>query len=281
MRLRTRSLLAAVLAVAAALPVPTRAQAWDTSTASRRGWSVDRAMRAFINELGYAAGLSFPRRGEWTWVVAREQADGSTVTGVQRFPAAQTDSAMDAGGPLCDSFSAGETVVPGTLMAWNFDGDESRAWRRVGRTRFVPPGQPASSPVFVEWRHEDGRWVISSYGEQRFHFTRLRGRAVNEVVPERPRTPLRLPFASGTRPGRGRDWFDSHRPITVARHSFVPYGLPRPLRDGDVVRYGTLDGVPVYVEPETRGFPQVVYVLADAAGSFQPYQNMSGNGCEH
>lgn len=280
MHLLTRFLLAAALLAGAALPVRAFAQAWDTSTVKRRGWSLDRTMRVFLDELGYAADLSFPRRGEWTWVVRREQPDGSFITGVQRFPAAHTDSAMKTSGPLCDSFSAAESHVPGTLISFSYNRDESPMWRRVGPTRFVPPGEPAGSPVFVEWRREDGRWVIARYGELRHHFSRLLGRAVNEVAPERPRAPLRLPLDPGTRLGPGSGWFDSNGPIIVAGHRFVKYGMPRLLKEEDLVRHGRLQRVPIYVERGTAGFPQVVYVPTDAAGTFQPYMNMSGNGCE-
>ncbi|HEX9939091.1 MAG TPA: hypothetical protein VGB15_18255 [Longimicrobium sp.] len=42
------------------------------------------------------------------------------------------------------------------------------AWRPVSPTRFVPPGAGASSPTFVEWRREGGRWVIAAFGEETF-----------------------------------------------------------------------------------------------------------------
>ena len=37
-------------------------------------------------------------------------------------------------------------------------------WRRVGGNRFVPPGAPASSPIFVEWRREGDAWVVAAAG---------------------------------------------------------------------------------------------------------------------
>jgi len=42
------------------------------------------------------------------------------------------------------------------------------AWRLVGGNRFVPPGAPASSRTFVEWRQEGNRWVISAFGDEWF-----------------------------------------------------------------------------------------------------------------
>jgi len=41
-------------------------------------------------------------------------------------------------------------------------------WRRVAGNRFVPPGAPASSPVFIEWRREGDTWVVSSIGDEAF-----------------------------------------------------------------------------------------------------------------
>jgi hypothetical protein len=41
-------------------------------------------------------------------------------------------------------------------------------WTRVSPTRFVPPGERASSPTFVEWRMEQGRWVIAAFGDESF-----------------------------------------------------------------------------------------------------------------
>ncbi len=41
---------------------------------------------------------------------------------------------------------------------------DGETWPRVGGSRFVPPGQDASSPTFVTWRKEAGRWVIDEIG---------------------------------------------------------------------------------------------------------------------
>jgi hypothetical protein len=45
------------------------------------------------------------------------------------------------------------------------------------------------------------------------------------------------------------------------------------------VRYGSLYGVPVYVEPGAMRSAEVVYVALTLDGSFQPYQYMRGDGC--
>jgi hypothetical protein len=41
---------------------------------------------------------------------------------------------------------------------------DGEMWPRIGGARFVPPGQDASSPTFVTWRKEAGRWVIDEIG---------------------------------------------------------------------------------------------------------------------
>jgi hypothetical protein len=41
-------------------------------------------------------------------------------------------------------------------------------WRRVSGTRFVPPGETAASAIFVEWRREGSKWVVSSFGDESF-----------------------------------------------------------------------------------------------------------------
>ncbi len=37
---------------------------------------------------------------------------------------------------------------------------------RRGRGAAPPTREPASSPTFVEWRREDGRWVVSAFGDE-------------------------------------------------------------------------------------------------------------------
>jgi hypothetical protein len=135
--------------------------------------------------------------------------------------------------------------------------------------------------VFVEWRREDDRWVVSSFGGEAWYAPPLLGRRVGDVVPDAQRAPLRLPFPASEPTAAGAAWFTGNQPIMVAGQRLLKYGLPRALGEGDVVRYGSLDGVGVYVEPQTRGTPEVVYVVVSRAGEFQPYQNNMGNGCGH
>jgi hypothetical protein len=270
----------AVILLASARSSDVRAQGSQTVTGSHPGWSVDHTMRQFELDLGGDVRGYFPTRGEWTWVVTTHHPGGPDRMGVWRFPAVQTDSAIETG-PLCDSFHSGDFAMLGTVIAPAVDSRGDGEWRRVRGTRFVPEGAPAGSPVFVEWRREDGRWVVSSFGGEGWYAPPLLGRPVGEVVRDGRRAPLRLPLPAGEPTAAGAAWFRDNRPIVVAGQRLLKYGLPRPLGEGDVVRYGSLEGVGVYVEPQSRGTPGVVYVLVSRAGEFQPYQNNVGNGCEH
>lgn len=280
-----RTLVSAAIAatlLATATPPSLRAQEGEVVAGSQPGWSVDHTMRRFALDLGGEVRGYFPTRGEWTWMVTTHYRGAPDRVGVWRFPVAQTDSAIESGGPLCDSFHSGDSAMLGTLIAPGVDMRGSDGWRRVRGTRFVPNGA-AGPEVFVEWRREDGRWVISSFGGEGWYAPPLLGRAQarGEVVRDALRSPLRLPIADTEPTAAGAAWFTGHQPIVVAGHRLNPYGLPRLLGPGDVVRYGSLDGVGVYVEPRASRDPEVVYVVVNRAGEFQPYQNMTGNGCEH
>lgn len=41
-------------------------------------------------------------------------------------------------------------------------------WKRVGPTRFVPEDESSTAPIFVEWRREGAKWVVSGFGDERF-----------------------------------------------------------------------------------------------------------------
>ncbi|MEK6283179.1 MAG: hypothetical protein AABN95_22715 [Acidobacteriota bacterium] len=41
---------------------------------------------------------------------------------------------------------------------------DGKMWPRVGGARFVPPGYEDGSLTFVQWRKENGRWVIAEIG---------------------------------------------------------------------------------------------------------------------
>jgi len=239
---------------------------------SHPGWSLRRTNREFMKQddpRGF-----FPTRGEWSRVLTTHYKDAPDQVGVWRIPAAQTDSMME-GYPLCGLFPFGKSAWQST--ADDYDRALERRWRRVSATRFVPPGRPARWPVFVEWRREDGRWVVSALGGEEEHEPRVIGRSLDEAAPE-IRSPLRLPLPAWQRVAAGEPWYENNEPISVAGR-LVKYGLPRVLREGDVVRWGTYRGVGVFVEPAASRRPEVVYIPVDRTGTFQPYQNETDSFC--
>jgi hypothetical protein len=244
---------------------------------ARRGDPLSARMDAFLHALEELRGdtlVTFlPRRGDWTWVLTTRYPGGVDRLGRWRFPPDEFLRAIDERGPLCESFSPGGDVIPlGTLM-YNVLMESDGPWRRVSGNRFVPPGAPARSPVFVEWRREDGRWVLSAYGDERRGETRLLGRASGSFNPD----PAQAAAAEGAY-ASGKRWFADNEPMRVDGVTLVKYGLPRAIPRELLAPYGVMEDVPVYREIGTRGVPEVVYV-AESPGKFQPYQNMTGNGC--
>ena len=272
----SRSILAAAVALAAANH-PLAAQAWhEPADSSRAGWSLERTMREFTRTLpGEPAGY-FPTRGAWTHVVTRVYPDGRARRSIERFPAAQTKAALRPGGPLCPSFHWADAGFMGTVGEAGIS--EPGAWHRVRGTRFGPRGI-ADPDIYIEWRREDGRWVISEYGEEADYQPHLAGREVRSTGPAAA-VPLRLPLPPDAQVAAGADWFVRGDPLPVYGYRLVKYGLPRRLKEADVVRVATYRGVGLYMEPQVTGIPQVVYVPVDREGNFQPYQNEIGTGCE-
>jgi hypothetical protein len=140
----------------------------------------------------------------------------------------------------------------------------------VGGTRFVPPGEPARSPAYVEWRLEDGEWVVSSIGDEQIY--------------QRPRRPMRNEVTRDRRPGpddgvyaAGAEWYVMNEPIAFNGNRYVKYGLPRPLAAHEIERVGTLGGVAVYAEAASERM-EVLYV-AVGPGSYQPYQGSGSHRC--
>lgn len=107
----------------------------------------------------------FPAQGDFVWYNT-SHVPGWEHVGVWRFPAEQALEAIRRG-PLLPSFDLNPHAQPIGLFTHQLILRGSN-WRRVGRSRFVPPGAPASSPTFVEWRREGDRWVISSFGDELF-----------------------------------------------------------------------------------------------------------------
>ncbi|HEU4881548.1 MAG TPA: hypothetical protein VFT45_04860 [Longimicrobium sp.] len=245
---------------------PLRAQ---TSLAAR--------MQAFMAEIedrpNTELAAFFPRRGDWTWVqTARDYNHGGRVMGVGiwRFPGAETVRAIGADGPVCDSFEQpqGEFGPWEGLFGMQAMFNRGR-WRRVHGNRFVPPDAGADSPVFVEWRREDGQWVVSAFGDEGFYTPRLLGSYPNNFQRDTAVVPEDAAFAP-------ENWFT----ITIQGWRSPRYGAPRPLDRAALTRVGVLERVSVYVaRDETWGTAEVLY-LPVAPGLYQPYERPLGRPCD-
>jgi hypothetical protein len=211
----------------------------------------------------------FPATGTWSWVQRFPDQPGRW--GVREFSAMHTLAAISDGGPVCDSFQGptpeGWPVHP-TLAAAAAD---PRSWRRATAMRFVPRGQPATSPVFVQWRRENGRWVVSSIGD---YGTYLRQRPQPDMGPIIPdATPPRHPERLEREP-----WFVDNEPLEFMGSRYIKYGLPRDIRLEEVVQIGRAGNVPVYRERGAAGPPEVLYIPV-ATGGMQAYQAEGSRSC--
>jgi len=107
-----------------------------------------------------------PNSGDLTYVHTLHRSGGDRI-GIWRFPASDQIGAIQYQAPLWEAFvyhPEGQTI--GTLHFQVLV--RGTSWRRVRGTRFVPKGAPDTSAAFVEWRRENGRWVVSSLGDESF-----------------------------------------------------------------------------------------------------------------
>lgn len=241
-------------------------------------------MQAFLREVEYPQNTGlvpyFPRRGDWTWEQTIRDEHGRRVgRGVWRFSAAETLRAIGAAGPACDSFNAGGGEfgpMVGSLASHLFP--EGR-WRRIGGNRFVPPDASASSPVFVEWRREDGAWVVSAFGDETLYSPHLLGVPAGDISRDTSRVAEGAGYAAGER------WYVQNEPLLLeGGRRFIKYGLPRRFPEeerGFLRRVGVLGRVSFYAEAGAEGvlLPEVLYA-AVSPGEFQPYQGFGPSPCE-
>lgn len=262
--LRSRNLVLVALLTLAAIPLYAQ-----TSLSAR--------MRAFLAEIGDEPNTElaafFPRHGDWTWVqTARDYNRGGRVmsVGVWRFPGAETVRAIGAGGPVCGSFDGirgefGPFEGRFGMQARMYEGP----WRRVRGNRFVPRASNADSPVFVEWRREDGQWVVSAFGDEDYYSPRLLGSDADPFERDTALVPEDAAFAS-------QDWYT----ITVRGWRSPKYGDPRPIDRTQLTRVGVLHRVSVYVERgESLDTSEVLY-LPVAPGRYQPYERPLPRSCD-
>jgi hypothetical protein len=267
---RTPILPLIALLTIAALPLGAQTESRAPAAA---GAPFGARMEAFLREVeespNTGLGAYFPRRGDWTWVqTLRDDGGGPERTGIWRFPAAETQRAIGADGPVCDSFDEGG----GHSGPWEgrfgmYARHHEGRWRRVRGNRFVPPGADASSRWFVEWRREDGQWVVSAFGDENFLYTprpaqRPSGPFVRDATPAAEDTV----FAPA-------DWYT----ITVEGMRHPTYGRPRPIDRAELVRTGHLFGVNVYV---LRGQEDGFLFLPVAPGQYQPYERWTPLPCD-
>jgi hypothetical protein len=107
----------------------------------------------------------FPRSGVFTYV--KTTYDSGRVVGTWRFPAAAL-SRLELGHPLFWVFRIRVEGQPIGTLSHQLMNRGTRG-RRVGRTlRFVPTDAPDDSALYVEWRREDGQWVVSVVGDESF-----------------------------------------------------------------------------------------------------------------
>jgi hypothetical protein len=107
----------------------------------------------------------FPTQDRFTYVHTVHFRGGNR-RGVWHFPAAQKSDAIE-NGPLWPAFALQAESQPVGLFAHQVM-MRGVKWHRVFGTRFVPPGETAASDIFVEWRREGSRWVVSRFGDEGF-----------------------------------------------------------------------------------------------------------------
>lgn len=177
------------------------------------------------------------------------------------------------GGAGCESFDAsvGELgPVNGTLASAVLE----TGWRRGGRFRFVPPEDSTRWSDFVQWRREDGAWVVDAIGDDHPYTLPLLGRRAEMI--SRDTTLMR----EGQAYAAGTEWFRDNESLMVDGLWYVKYVPPRRLEQDALVRVGVRDRVGVYVEvgADGRTLDDVLFVPA-APGEFQPYMGFGRDSC--
>lgn len=130
--------------------------------------SLEVRMRTFLTRqarvLEDSAAAFFPRSGDFTWVETTHYEDRDVV-GTWRFPAADFLAAYR--GPLNDMLTG--HVEGNRVGSFSHQVQIRRPrWRRARGNRFVPADAPDSSPIYVQWRLEAAKWVVSEIGDESF-----------------------------------------------------------------------------------------------------------------
>ena len=274
---RSLRLAAAALAATALAALPSDAVAQSPPAGLRQ--RMDAFAAALRDEAPVAtiAGF-FPRDAAWEMVRVPERPTHQPAVQTLRVAPDSTLAAVTRDRRTCDSFTGvvgGEAgPVETTLRMQTLA--HRRPWRYAGRYRFVPPGEGAASPTWVEWRRERGTWVISRVGEQYYYSPRVIGVDVHDRATRDTTAGNDLPLER--RLAANQQWYRDNEPVVIAGHRYTKYGLPRPIDDGLLRRYGSVGTVPVFVERALDGGAEVMYVLV-APGEYQPYQGIAYGGC--
>lgn len=226
----------------------------------------------------------FPRRGDWTWISTEHGPGFPRREGRWRFPGAETLRAIWNGAPVCESLrQAGGEYGPqaGTLADALME--HGSAWRHVRGTRFAPRASSRRRYTYVEWRREDGRWVIATLADEVFLYRHPAQRPVlgHPLVPAaRREVSLLRPgvFAPTQGYAGGEPWYEQHLPIEFDGYRYLKYGLPRPIADHELARVGSLGRIGLYREAGTTGTPAHLYVPV-RSGEYVPFQTFGPYPC--
>ena len=241
------------------LAIPLRAAAQDGIESRNEAFL--RAVRRAPND---SAAAFFPRRGDWTWTQVVEGAPPGRGLAVWRFAAPETLWTVERYGPVCE-FIRGFVGPYGNDLERRIEVDGTR-WRRVAGNRFVPPGKSARSPMFVQWRREDGRWVVSAFGHATYWFPRVLGYSRGgDIVPD-----TLLPLPSTPVYAAEAPWYLDSRTIYFKNRSYTKYGPPRAVADSLLTRVGRFGLIGVYIDK--RGTTAEVIYIPVARGQYQPYE---------
>lgn len=249
----------------------------DTARTGPPARTAREALRRFLSAVDRESDedpLSFfPRQGEWVWVHTLDLPSGGKAVGVWRFRASDTERAIwGVCAPARESFQrSNEGQPPGLAAESHTPGDE---WRQVAPNRFVPPGQKSALPVFVEWRREDGRWVVSSFGDAaplRELGVEVKGDVMRTRRGPGPAEPVYLANAP---------WYEPNASPSFAGHRYFAYGPPRPIKPEQLEQIGWSGDVRVYVETGhlREPAPAVLYFPV-SAGNYQPYVTYLPDEC--
>lgn len=262
------------------LAAPLAALAQDETTLHARTRAFLRAVEEDSIE---AVAAYFPRRGDWTWIQTTHGRGYPRQVGTWRFPAEHTLIAIRGGAPVCESFKqAGGEFGPmyGTLA--DALREHGTAWRQLRGTRFAPRAAARRPDTYIEWKREEGRWVIAAVADEVIWYTPapaparpLAPATRREVPPHRPGV-----FAATEGYAAGEPWFEQHAPIEFDGLRYLTEGhLPLTIPDEHLARIGSLGKVGIYAEAATTGTHPVIYIPLRPGGVYQPFRTSGPFRC--